>query len=159
MIREFTVDPPFAHQGGDVYAREGFTIRQIRNGAIVDTRTTVGTVLTAQVHVGDSQVTTFFEEMGPVTKTVTNVGVGAGTEVVFTFSDGNQRAVGSHALGVELANEFDADAAMAERALIAKAYRHSPDGTDIDAIIGSTITVDSYAETPIQFNLSQAVQS
>lgn len=93
-----------------------------------------------------------------VAKTVTNVEVGPSGQVYFTFSDGSQREMAGHSAGLSVAQAIDADADLVERLLIAKAYRHSPDGTALADIIGSTIVIDTNAESPVQFNFSQAVQ-
>lgn len=90
-------------------------------------------------------------------KTAVAVSVAAAGTVRFDFSDGNQREIDNHAAGVVLANDLDANEQLAENVLIAKAYRHSPDGTALADIIGSTCTIDTAAENPIQTSLAGAM--
>lgn len=91
-------------------------------------------------------------------KTVTGVSVAQSGIVRFNFSDGSQRELASgHSDGVALAVGLDANDQLAEDILIAKAYRHSPDGTALADVVGSTCTIDTAAEVPIQVNLSAAM--
>lgn len=160
-IRKHTVAEALVHQEGDGYAHVGDTIQQIRSGLVIATQPIVATeILASSDHVGQNSTLYFYEGFPmPVSKTVTGTSIGPSGVVRINFSDGNQRELaGGHAEGVDIADALDADGDYAERILIAKAYRHSPDGTGLNDIIGSTVTIDSSADVPIQFTPSNELQ-
>ena len=159
MIRKFTINPPFAHQAGDVYAREGNTIRQIRGGIQIDIRT-VGppSQLTAQVHVGGSNVTEFFEEQRMPGQNVSMTGVEenqANGSVTLKYSSGNQNEYASWAAVGQIADSLDASPDFAEKILALKAFRASPDGANKTTQVGAQVSVNGLADQPIVYTEPQ----
>lgn len=157
-IRKYTIADPLLHVAGDQYARVGSELRQMRGATVVATRDlseATKEVLTDSDHIGPSQTTAFYEEFAVATaKTLTNVSVSGAGAIIVTFNDNQVELSGGHADGVAIAEALDANGALAEQILIAKMYRHSPDGTDIGDAIGSSVLVDSQADTPIVYTPS-----
>lgn len=161
-IRKYSLAVPMTRQTGDEFRFVGKRIEQWVGAMKVDERDLsqeASVILEQPETFGAATVqSVYLEQPMATSKTCTGVSVGATGIVRFTFSDGSQPEVPSHADGVQLASDLDANASLAENLLIAKAYRHSPDGTSLDDIIGSTVTIDTSADTPIQYNPSVAMQ-
>lgn len=162
--RKIDFSPPFVQQVGDIFPIDfaAGKIFQLRAGAVIAERH----LALPGLSLGDNPPATFagsvhsvvyYQETRPMTKTVTNVSVGGTGLVTFKFSDGQSRDVPTHADGVALADTLDVDGNLTENLLIAKAYRHSPDGTDLQAIVGSTATIDTAAANPVQFNFAPGI--
>ncbi len=159
-LRKNTTVAPLLHQDGDQYARSGNSIQQIRGGSVIATQPIARTEkLTVSDHVGPRPTSVFYEEYAVATaKTLTNVEVlGSGT-VRITFNDNQVELSGGHTEGVQVADQLDANGQLAESIIIAKMYRHSPDGTALDDAIGSSVPIDSIADTPIVFTPSNGLE-
>ena len=161
--REVPLVPSFTAQAGDSVGFDPATQTAyvLRGGVRVAEWALVGpgTPLPPSQFEGPQNLTRviYFRSRHMAVKTCTGVSVGGSGSVTFKFSDGNQRELTNHAAGVELANDLDSNDALAENILIAKAYRHSPDGTALADVIGSTCTIDTAAENPIQTDLAGAM--
>lgn len=158
-IRKFTIEPPFDHQSGDIYAREGNAIRQIRGGLTIDTRTVgQGSLLTTQVHVGGSNVTEFFEEQNmpgqnvSCTKVTENQTSGS---VTFSFSSGSNLEFANWEAVGAIADSIDATPEIAEKVLIMKSFRSSPDGANKTNQVGAMVSVNGLADTPVDYTPPQ----
>jgi hypothetical protein len=151
-IRKYTIDPPFTHQSGDTYAREGNILKQIRGGITVDARTvSTGPLLTSQEHIGGGQVTAFYEEHNmpgqnvSCTKVTENQTTGS---VTFSFSSGNNTELSDWAAAGQIADQVDAVPDFAEKLLIAKAFRASPDGANKTTQVGASVSMNCLADVP-----------
>jgi hypothetical protein len=154
-IRKYTIDPPFAHQGGDTYAREGNILKQIRGGITVDARTvSSGPLLTAQEHIGGGQVTAYYEEQRmpgqnvSCTKVTENQTTGA---VTFSFSSGTNLELSDWAAVGFIADSLDGTPEFAEKILMLKAYRASPDGANKTNQVGAAVSINGLADTPVVY--------
>jgi hypothetical protein len=154
-IRKYTIDPPFTHQNGDTYAREGSILKQIRGGITVDARTvSTGPLLSAQEHIGGGQVTAFYEEQNMPGQNVscTKVMESQTTGIVtFSFSSGSNVEYASWADVGTVADSVDAGPEFAEKILTAKAFRASPDGANKTNQVGAMVSVNCLADTPIDY--------
>lgn len=161
-IRKYTIADPLIHVAGDQYVRVGDELRQMRGTTIVATRDlTEATkeVLTESDHIGPKETIHFYEEFAVATaKTLTNVSVAGSGAIIVTFNDNQVELSGGHADGVAMADALDANGSLAEQILIAKMYRHSPDGTGIEDAIGSSVLIDSQADTPIVYTPSNELE-
>lgn len=156
-LRKFQIDPPFQHQVGDEYARIGNTYKQIRNNAVIDSRTVATpAILTAQFHFGTSTVTELLEEyhMPGVTATLVDVNVAASGSITYDFSDGASLEYPNLPAVAELADSIDATPDLCRKLLITKSFRDSPDGANLTNQVGATVTIDGNASIPVQFSLN-----
>jgi hypothetical protein len=154
-IRKYTIDPPFTHQNGDTYAREGNILKQIRGGITVDARTVgSGPLLTSQEHIGGGQVTAFYEEQNmpgqnvSCTKVTENQTTGS---VTFSFSSGNNTEYTSWEDVGLVADSIDAGPDFAEKILAMKAFRASPDGANKTTQVGAAVSVNGLADVPVVY--------
>lgn len=74
-------------------------------------------------------------------------------EITFEFSDGSGQNYGSWEDAVAVADSIDSDPTFAKRLLIMAAIRSSPDGSNLQAQVGSMVAIDGNAATPVLFSL------
>lgn len=152
-IRRYEVSPPFDHQAGDRYERAGKTVRQVRGGLTVATRAVTEVVpLAAQWHVGGSSVNEFFEEfhMPGVVQTLVDVIKSNATGVIrFKFADGTEREFPDFEALSAQAAYLDTEGETAQDMLILKTVRNSPDGANLENMVGGSVAIDFSANTPV----------
>lgn len=70
--------------------------------------------------------------------------------VTFSFSNGNNREYGSveDAMNASEIAGLDTSGALAENALILKTFRNSPDGTNLENMVGGSVAVNFNADVP-----------
>ena len=82
------------------------------------------------------------------TKVVENQNTGT---VTFSFSSGNNLELSSWESAGQMANSLDANSEFAEKALIAKAFRASPDGANKTTQVGASVSVNFLADVPVVY--------
>lgn len=71
--------------------------------------------------------------------------------IIIDFSSGTQLEIADWAAVGEIANSIDATPELAERILLGKAYRASPDGANKTTQIGASVSVNLLASEPIVY--------
>lgn len=71
--------------------------------------------------------------------------------VVLFFSNGNTREYQSWAEMVQVVRALDEQPDTAETLLLLKAARTSPDGTNMEAMVGAQVSVNGHASEPVVF--------
>jgi hypothetical protein len=74
---------------------------------------------------------------------LTNIRFGSGDAIIADFSNGNQRELpGGLPDLASVANTVDTNDSLAEDILLAMAYRSSPDGANLGAMIGAQVAIN-----------------
>lgn len=159
--RRIDISPPFTVAVGDLFpidygARKVF---QIRGGLVIAERTiALPGVLIGEtppaMEVGSFESVLYFEvpkmpgQNVSCTKVQENQTTGS---VTFSFSSGNNIEYESwEAVGL-VAESIDAEPAFAEKLLVAKAYRMSPEGANKTNQVGASVSVNGLADTPVVY--------
>ena len=160
--REIEVTPPLNRQPGDVYEFTDGVLQQYRDGDLIEERMLgPGVPFTPGVETGTGLLSTvyFFKARKTMAvATATNVTLAASGTLRYDFSDGSQRELAGGVVdAIALADALDSNVELAQNLIIAKSVRHSPDGTALADIIGSSCTIDTAAATPIQVAFTEDV--
>lgn len=75
--------------------------------------------------------------------------------VTFSFSSGNNIELADWAAVGQVADEVDAAPDFAEKILMAKAFRASPDGANKTNQVGAMVSVNCLADTPVDYTPPQ----
>lgn len=86
------------------------------------------------------------------TRVVENQTTGA---VTFNFSSGNNIEYPDWSAVGQVADSFDAVPDIAEKLLVAKAFRASPDGANKTTQVGASVSVNGLADTPVVYTEPQ----
>lgn len=88
--------------------------------------------------------------------TLTNVTINQTSGVIRAdFSDGSQLEHSDFAALVSAVDEYDTQTDHAKNLLLLALVRRSPDGSNLDALNGSSCTIDGQAANPVQFSLNE----
>lgn len=88
--------------------------------------------------------------------TLTDVIVNQTTAVIRAkFSDGGELEFQDFASLLATVEDYDTATDHAKNLLLLALIRRSPDGSNLDALNGSSCTIDGQAATPVQFSLSE----
>lgn len=159
-LSEVPVTPPLSVLAGDVLERDGNTINVIRGGNVVASAT-LGTpepIESGEITSPRTVSSLFQVEVVPmagITDTLVDVSVNQTTgSVTFKFSSGDNIEYQSWADAKAAGEAFDTDQANCQKALLCRLARLEPDGSNLDALNGSSCTIDGNAATPVQFSLT-----
>lgn len=75
--------------------------------------------------------------------------------IVFRFSSGNQLELPSWESVGEIADAVDSVPDMAEKVLMLKAFRASPDGANKTTQVGASVSINGLADTPVVYTEPQ----
>lgn len=81
--------------------------------------------------------------------TMVDASRGANGVVRFNFSNGTQREFADDAAALEDTKYIDTEPKVLEDALILKTYRNSPDGANLENMVGGSVSSDFTASIPI----------
>lgn len=154
MIRKYTFNPPIESQHGDTFERAGRYFIQKRGQAIVgtwDLNATQSVTLDQFDSKGRSITDLYLEIVMPGQNvSMTNVRENATTGVVIVnFSSGTELEFASWNDVGAVADSLDAGPEFAEKILLGKAFRASPDGTNKTTQIGASVSVNLLANEPV----------
>jgi hypothetical protein len=82
----------------------------------------------------------------------TNVAVSEAGVIRFDFSNGDQREFASLTELENAVKKYDTDTAVAEDMVILKAFRNSPDGSNLHTMVNEGVTCDFNGTKPIIFS-------
>lgn len=164
--RELTLDPPFAVLAGDRFPvdRSTSTIYQIRGTAIVDSRVVsfpgalIGETPAAESDGVFGRILIWEEHRMPgVTISITKIRRGTAEQVYVDFSNGDQLPFETLADVASVADEVDASVTIAQKILIMKMIRESPDGAKLGAAEGSQVSINGSAGVtePVVYTAAQ----
>lgn len=141
-------------QPGDEIRRVGGWLQQWRGNLLVRSwNVRTATELTA-AYSTTTQINNFIFEVSMPGENVamTNVRENQNTgAIIIDFSSGTQLEIADWAAVGEIANSIDATPELAERILLGKAYRASPDGANKTTQIGASVSVNLLASEPIVY--------
>jgi len=150
----------FTNKIGDFVVQDGTTLKLIRNGQVVLTREALDEQSSPWVPQPLQEVHTFEEviyfrsnPMQGVTATLVNVTQNQTTgEIAAFFSDGAQLTFADWATFTGEAAVMDSDPATAQKLLLCKLYRATPDGSNLDALNGANCTIDGSSSAIVSFS-------
>jgi hypothetical protein len=156
--RSYALSPPFTVQSGDIAGVDGDTV-YIQRGSVRVKEWTIsgpGTPIGATAFAGPelvNKLVLFREKKMPgqnvaCTKVVENQTTGA---VTFTFSSGNNNEYADWDAVSAVADSLDADPTFAEKLLVAKAFRSSPDGANKTTQVGASVSINALADVPVVY--------
>jgi len=147
-------------QPGDVYDFAGGVLKQYRAGNLIAERT-LGAGLPfipgPETGTGLLETVYFFQEtkMPGIAETLTDVVQSQPSGIITAkFSGGENIEYPTFADLKTAVEALDTDGDVARKLLLLKLVRSSPDGSNLDALNGSTCTIDGNAATPVQFSLT-----
>lgn len=154
--QQVTLDAPLHLLAGDSCIAVGSVLQVWRDGVLIETRTlTPGPIVSPNPVSSNRTITELFyfkETKMPgqnvaLTRVQLNQSTGA---VTFSFSNGNNREYGSveDAMNASEIAGLDSTGALAENALILKTFRNSPDGTNLENMVGGSVAVNFNADVP-----------
>lgn len=154
MIRRYTFNPPINRQAGDSFERAGRYLIQKRGVNIVGTWDLLQTPSQSvdDFEASGSSISTLYLEVNMPGQNVsmTNVRENQATGVIIVdFSSGTQLEFANWEAVGEIANNLDATPDLAEKILLGKAYRASPDGTNKTTQVGASVSVNLLANEPV----------
>jgi hypothetical protein len=156
LINRFTIDPPIVKQSGDVITIVGKRLEQWRDDVllrVVDL--TAPQKLTDIATVGGETISELYLEVGMIGQsvTMTNVRENQNTgAIIVDFSSGTQLEFANWEAVGEIAANIDSTSDLAEKILLGKAYRESPDGTNKTTQLGASVSTNLLAANPIVYN-------
>lgn len=159
MINKYTIDPPIVKQAGDVITIVGKRLEQWRGDVlfrVVDL--TEPQKLTDIATVGGETISELFLEVGMPGQNVsmTQVRENQTTGVIIVdFSSGTQLEFATWADVGSVADSLDSTPDLAEKVLLGKAFRASPDGTNKTTQVGASVSTNLLASTPIVYTEPQ----
>lgn len=146
---------------GDSLEVEGSTVWLKRNDHYIDSRT-IGVanvfvpVAFSEHHTLDHVIYWRKKPMPAAAVTITNVTVNQASGVIRAdFSDGTQNEFADFATLLSAVEDYDTATDHAKNLLLLALIRRSPDGSNLDALNGSSCTIDGQAATPVQFSLTE----
>ena len=155
MINKYTINPPIVKQAGDVIKIVGRVLEQWRNNVLVrSVNLSEAEKLTEIQSVGGEIISELFLEVGmpgqnvSMTQVRENQTTGA---IIVDFSSGTQLEFPNWEAVGEIAANIDSTSDLAEKILLGKAYRESPDGTNKTTQIGASVSTNLLAANPIVY--------
>lgn len=156
MINKYTINPPIVKQAGDVIKIVGKRLEQWRGPMLIrSVDLTAPQKLLEIATVGGEVISELFLEVGMPGQNVsmTQVRENQTTGVIIVdFSSGTQLEFASWDAVGEIAANIDSTPDLAEKILLGKAYRESPDGTNKTTQIGASVSTNLLAANPIVYN-------
>lgn len=159
--RQATLSAPLVTLPGDVLELDGSTVWQKRAGYYINSSTiSEPTDYEPQPFELSQTISTvlFFEgkPMPAAAVTLTDVSINQGTgTVTVNWSDGSSQEYASFESLVNAVDDYDTNTEHAKGLLLLALVRRTPDGSNMDALNGSSITIDGIAATPVQFSLNE----
>ena len=152
-IRKTVVATPFPPDvPGDEFRRAGNVIEMVRAGVVIASRPVVlSTQLVAAERVGPAGIIAFFEEYAMPGQIVTLVAVTKNNttgSVTFRYSNGDSLEFASWNDAKSAVAYLDTQPLVCEHALVAKTAANSPDGTNIENMVGASMSADFSADVP-----------
>lgn len=160
MIRKFTFPAPVSYINGDTFEKQSGLLLQKRGNAIVQawqlSQLESQPVETFEI-IGDQITSLYLETTMPGQNvSMTNVRENQTTGVIIVdFSSGTQLEFASWADVGSIADNIDAIPELAEKILLGKAYRASPDGTNKTTQIGASVSTNLLASEPVVYTEAQ----
>lgn len=160
MIRKYTFSPPIVRQNGDTFVKAGRYFQQWRNGVKVgewDLATTPFADVDPFEAFGNTITSVFLEHHMPG-QNVSLIGVfeNQTTGVVrMKFSSGTEVELADWQDAAAIADGIDANTEYAEKLLIGKSYRASPDGVNKTTQVGAAVSANLLADVPIVYTEPQ----
>jgi hypothetical protein len=159
VINKYTFNPPLIKRAGDVFKINGKHLEQWRGTVLVRSAELIQPVeLTSVATVGGETISTLYLEIGMPGQNVsmTNVRENQTTGVVIVdFSSGTQLEFESWGAVGDVANSIDSNSDLAEKILLGKAFRASPDGTNKTTQVGASVSTNLLASTPVVYTEPQ----
>lgn len=155
MINKYTISPPIVKQAGDIIKIVGKTLEQWRDNVLIrSVNLNEAEKLTEVETVGGEVISELFLEVGMPGQNVsmTQVRENQTTGVIIVdFSSGSQLEFPSWEAVGEIAASIDSTSDLAEKILLGRAYRESPDGTNKTTQIGASVSTNLLAANPIVY--------
>lgn len=152
MILDVIPAVPIAdHQPGDRWQRVGMKMRQYRNEVLIATHDLVSvTQIVEPQYDGTGPITSFLVEqnMPGIISTLTDV-VRAGEVIRFKFAGGTEREFADLPSALAAVEHLDTDETVTQNVLILKTIRNSPDGANLENILGASCSADFNANNPL----------
>lgn len=161
MIRKYTFNPPIQQQAGDEFRNNGRWLEQWRTGIKIqqwDLNHVPSENLDQFESFGSPIATLYLEQHMPGQNvSMTNVAENQTTGVVrIDFSSGTQLELANWQDAAVIADGIDSSSDLAEKILIGKAYRASPDGVNKTTQVGAMVSANLLADTPIVYTEPQS---
>lgn len=153
-FRQAALNEPLAVAVGDTVQVVGNQVIVSRNGSVIAVRLITGQIEAAPLGAERDEVidrVMFFwrPPVAGIIVTLTSVIKNQATGVVrFRFSDGSEREYANDAAAKAEVEYLDTEATTAQDALIHKTFRNSPDGTNLENMVGASFSVDFFADRP-----------
>jgi len=154
-FRQIAISPPLSLQVGDVVLSDDLTLSVIRGGVVVETRTIGATSAPVDPAVDVAQTVSsllFFRSfpVPGIIQTCTDVIVNQSTGVVrVKFANGDEREFATFTDMAAAVAYVDSDPELAQDMLIRKLVANSPDGANMENMVGGSISLDFFAATPV----------
>lgn len=158
VYRKLTIDPPFSIQAGDICPIDFATgtVFQLRGSSVIDQRevTLPGELIGAlppATSTGVFAEVIYFQESTVAGQSVSLVSVQLNQStgsVTWNFSNGVSREYGSVEDAKSAVQSLDTQSQLAEDALILKTFRRSPDGTNLENMVGAAVSLNFDADVP-----------
>jgi hypothetical protein len=153
-FRQIVIDPPLALQVGDLVLSDDETLSVIRGGVVVETRSTSApsSPVDPAVDVAQTVSSLLFFRSYPVAgiiQTLTDVVVNPDNSLLVKFADGSSREFISFAEMQSNVAYVDSSATLAQDMLIRKIGINSPDGANLETMVGGSVAIDFNAATPV----------
>ncbi len=160
MIRKFSFAPPIQRQSGDQFIRNGRWFEQWRNGAKInewDLSSTPYVDVDPFEAFGNTITSVFLEHHMPgqnvsLIQVIENPSTGV---VRMKFSSGNEVELADWQDASSIADGIDASTDYAEKLLIGKSYRSSPDGVNKTTQVGAAVSCNLLADVPVVYTEPQ----
>jgi hypothetical protein len=160
VIRKYAFSPAIQRQAGDTFVRNGRWFEQWRAGNKIkqwDLATTPYIDVDPFESFGNTITKVFLEHHMPG-QNVSLIGVveNPSTGVVrMKFSSGNEVELADWQDAAAIADGIDSNTEYAEKLLIGKSYRASPDGVNKTTQVGAAVSANLMADVPIVYTEPQ----
>jgi hypothetical protein len=156
VIRKYQFPTPVNYVAGDQFERAAGRLFQLRNDVVIASwrlRDLQSTQVSNFEIIGNKINSLFMEvDMPGQNVSMTNVRENQTTGVILVdFSSGTQLEFQSWEAVGEIADNLDSTPDMAEKILLGKAFRASPDGTNKRTQIGASVSTNLLASEPIVY--------
>jgi hypothetical protein len=155
VINKYTFNPPLIKRAGDVFKINGKNLEQWRGIVLVRSAPLVQPEeLTSVATVGGETISSLYLEVSMPGQNVsmTSISENQSTGVIIAkFSSGTNIEIPDWESVGLTADSLDSMSDLAEKILLGKAYRASPDGTNKTTQVGASVSVNLLADTPIVY--------
>lgn len=154
MLQQLTLNPPMQRQSGDTIKRNGGRLEQWRGTRLVASWSLASAQTIEQAYAVGTTITNLILEVGMPGQNVSMTSVSENQTtgaITVGFSSGSNFEFPSWADLGQTADNLDSTPDFAEKILLGKAYRASPDGVNKTTQIGASVSVNLLANEPIVY--------